>query len=281
MLIEDVNNLRTLLYRLCHRDSRGKTGAVWGKNVLYKIWREKSVPLPVIFLLSRLVAESSHVNGLFVKDDFKTKRGMEIENLKLSQMLMHQVLGDWRLDVETINYLEKDIKKIRPRTVLECGSGISTICLAQFLIETQGKAPLIRVYSVEQDEKYAKQSQRLVTEQGLEKYVKIICVPLTNRIVEGVNCYTYNPEILDKNLNGVEVDYCIIDGPSVVEFDGRFATLPMLKKYISKPHARFVLDDALRAKELLIAKKWKQLPYINIQGIALTRKGLLTGFFRS
>jgi hypothetical protein len=104
-------------------------------------------------------------------------------------------------------------------------------------------------------------------------------VPLSKGVVEKVEYCSYDLESIGKLTDGVEFDYCLIDGPSVSGYDGRFATLPLVRKYLGN-EGRFVLDDALRSNELLIAEKWNQLPYIKIQEIVLTPKGLLVGFMK-
>jgi hypothetical protein len=153
------SNLRKLFARLHHPD-RGKLLTVWGKKPLNKLWGQRPVPLLALLFLLKIIPESKNVNGLFLYRDFNQSLGNGLFNSKLSNMLENQLLGGWSLDVETINYLEKDIKRIRPKTILEFGSGISTLCLAQFLTEIHGKEPVVRIYSIEQDEEFAKESEK-------------------------------------------------------------------------------------------------------------------------
>jgi len=280
-MVENQKTLsfKALLYYLYHKDKR-KFLVQAIKKLHQYLLKNKPMSLQTAFLLSRIASKNRKIDGIFIKDDLEVCRGSEIKNSDLSRIFNDVVLDPWALDVETINYLEKDINKFKPRKILEFGSGISTVCLVKFLINLHGTEPIIRVYSVEQDEKYFNSTKNLIKDHGLEKFVKIIYSPLTVKQIEGVECNTYALNDLDKILDNVEVDYCLIDGPSVTEFGGRLATLPMIREFANENQMRFVLDDALRAKELLIAKKWKRLPYINIQGIILTPKGLLTGFLK-
>jgi hypothetical protein len=278
-LIGKATTFRTLLYRLRHRDSRGKLVAIAGKAILSAIWREKPVPLPIVFLLSKFVATSNQVRGLRTHADFQIRPGCELNNAWLARVAQDQMLGNWSLNVETINHLETDITCLKPHVVLEFGSGISTLCLAHFLTEMHGKDPVIRVYSIEQDDKFAEESQRLITSHGYERYVKILHAPLATVQVEGIECYSYDLQDLGQVLAGAQPDYCLVDGPSVKDFDGRFATLPLVRKYLSRK-AKFRMDDALRNRELLTAKKWQQLPYLQLHGIVMVGKGILAGCLR-
>ena len=54
------------------------------------------------------------------------------------------------------------------------------------------------------------------------------------------------------------------------------ARSPWSARFAAK-HSQFVLDDAIRDGELDIAARWNRLPYVQVDGIRLIEKGLLTG----
>jgi hypothetical protein len=274
-----LQSLKILLYQIYHNDI-GRLIARWGKEGFHMLWGIKPIPFFLLYFFSKVIPKSEFVNGLFIKDEKHSNSSTCINNPTISQILRNQQIGDWSLDAETINFLEKDIKQKKPVRILEFGSGISTLCLAQFIKEIYGAERLIRLYSIEQDKEYANQSECLLKEYSFIGYTKILYTPLSKKIVEGIECYTYNPSAIAEFLYGLEFDYCLIDGPSVSTYDGRFATLPLFKNFLSN-RTRFILDDALRGNELIIARNWKRLPNIDIQGIILTRKGLLIGSLKN
>lgn len=67
----------------------------------------------------------------------------------------------------------------------------------------------------------------------------------------------------------------LVDGPAA-EAGARFGTLPLAHPSVSH-RAQFVLDDALRDGELTVARRWRSLPYVEVEGIRIVEKGLLTG----
>jgi hypothetical protein len=270
------SSLSIMFSRWRHPD-RGRLLTIWIMKTLAALWGKKPLSLSTLLFLLKRIPKSKNVDGLFVYDNFKERLGIELVNTKLAGILAKQPLGKWSLDVEAINYVEEDVKKIRPQRILEFGSGISTLCLAQFLTEIHGKEPEVRIYSVEQDENFAMETEKLIRDQGFGQFVRILHVPLIKGVVEGVDYYSYDLGSIGEITNGIKFDYCLIDGPSGKALNARFATLPLIKKHLNN-RARFVLDDALRTRELLVAEKWQRLPYLKIQGVVLLAKGVLIGF---
>ena len=78
-------------------------------------------------------------------------------------------------------------------------------------------------------------------------------------------------------VGAIRPTFVVIDGPAT-ETD-RFGTLPLIRPYV-KANALFYLDDALRDGELDVARRWARLPYVEVNGIYLTEKGLLQGNVR-
>jgi hypothetical protein len=87
-------------------------------------------------------------------------------------------------------------------------------------------------------------------------------------------CYPL-PDEIGGLFHDRKADFVLIDGPAA-EAGARFATLPLAHPFVS-PHASFVLDDALRDGELLVARRWRSLPYVEVDGIRMIEKGLLIG----
>ena len=76
----------------------------------------------------------------------------------------------------------------------------------------------------------------------------------------------------------IHPDFVVIDGPAAQD-GARFGTLPLIRRYLSSG-ARFYLDDALRDGEIDIAERWARLPYVQVNVVRLTEKGLLLGEVR-
>lgn len=203
--------------------------------------------------------------------------GAKLRNAYLAEQLKQEELGTWALDARTLNFLEQEIIRLRPQTIFEFGTGLSTLCLARYLFELWEDSSRPRVFSVEQNEWQVEKSLRQITTHGLEDSVRILHAPLTVQTIEGLatECYDLPDMRLTEFLNGTRPDMVLVDGPSG-EGTVRFGTLPLLHAHTA-PQAVFYLDDAFRPEELDVAERWNRLPYLSLLSLRKIGKGLLVG----
>lgn len=149
-------------------------------------------------------------------------------------------------------FLLKDLfLKQKPKVVVECSSGVSTLVLAQCM-KLQGEG---RVYSLEHDREYAQKTVELLERHGLQDWATIICAPLTKSDVSGQGREWYDVSKLPEDIGNI--DMLVIDGPpAVVDGQARYPALPLLKSRLSDK-AVIVLDDADRPGEKEIVKMWQ------------------------
>jgi hypothetical protein len=199
-----------------------------------------------------------------------------IRNSQLRDRLASQELGGMALGARTINLLEREVRRLRPELVLEFGSGISTLCLAQFMFDVHGPGGGIRVLSIDQDERYATVTRGLLQEAGVADAARVVACPLSQQTIEGftANCYTMPPAGDLREFEG-RAGMVLVDGPAA-ENGARFGTLPLGRAYAANG-ARFMLDDALRDGELDTMRRWSRLPYVRVQGLRVVEKGILVG----
>ena len=232
------------------------------------------IPLAQAFSEARIPARYG------VSNEVTASRGGALKNHFLRDALAREELGVWALDADTLNFLERVIQAGRPRTVLEFGAGLSTLCLARYLAEAWPDAPGVLVYSVEQNEWQVEQSRVRLAGLGLADRASIIHAPLTHVRIEGIEaeCYGLPSTTLSAWLGAARPDLILVDGPSG---DGcvRFGTLPLVKDYVN-PGASFFLDDALRPEEREVARLWSELPYLGQMELHLRGKGLISGTVR-
>jgi predicted O-methyltransferase YrrM len=242
-------------------------------KALGRIYGDRLVPVAAVALARRL---SSGVDPLLPPEAHFQTDGAAIRHPQLRQLLTDQKLGSWSLGARTINWLEREIHRRRPKFVLEFGSGISTVCVARFLTDVYGENTGLRILSIDQDDRYAANTRALLEIAGLSDSVRLVACPLTIQTIEGLtaNCYTI-PSGDELGDFAARADMVLIDGPAA-ENGARFGTLPLAKPYLA-PNAEFVLDDALRDGELDTLRRWARLPYVRLHGMRLIDKGLLVG----
>lgn len=205
--------------------------------------------------------------------------GRRLSNSYLAETLAQEELGTWALDAQVLNFLELEIAKRKPAAILEFGAGLSTICLAHYQNKIWGASPTPRVFSIEQNEWQVEKSWQQLGKLGLADNVRILHAPVVPQVIEGreTPCYRLPADILSGFLGDIRPEFVLVDGPAG-DGDTRFGTLPLVKDYLG-PDTVVYLDDALRPEELLVAKLWRDLPYLSLSGVRLFGKGLLAGHF--
>jgi predicted O-methyltransferase YrrM len=183
------------------------------------------------------------------------------------------------LEPAGLMFLASVVRRRRPRVILECGAGISTLFLADVLREVHGNNSDIRYLTLEEGADVAAKMTASIAAAGFQRFAKVINLPLAETMAGGRRTMWYDLD--DAQLRdvtgGQPIDMILLDGPSG-NHGSRFAAVPLLH-----PHARngacFFLDDALRDNELEIGRQWSELPYVELLGLKAVGKGMLAGLY--
>ena len=181
-------------------------------------------------------------------------------------------LRGWPTSPDFLLKLHSWIVKHKPLTVVETGSGASTIVIADALRQNGfGK-----LYSFEHLQKYANQTQEMLQDEYLTPWVELLVGEL--ELWKGKHL---NPHDSGKpsswyplKLSGIEnIDLLVVDGPpkSICQY-ARYPAVPALFDRLS-PKAEVWMDDAIRQEEKDICKHWANEYGFNFEYIPL-EKGL-------
>lgn len=152
----------------------------------------------------------------------------------------------------------------KPTTIVECGSGLTTLMLAR-CCELNGGG---RVFSLENGTEFAEKTRSEIARYGLDKYATVIDAPLTKQPVKGREYQWYALEsILARNI-----DMLVIDGPpGFIQRHSRYPALPLLSDRLADECTVF-LDDAARPGEREIVAMWQaEFPGIEHEYLGLER----------
>src|SRR5271157_5277282 len=142
---------------------------------------ERQVPFILIYPLRRLVGIEI-LNLSVFKNSIKND-GKYIEDKYLSRLFAGEKFSTWALDIDTLNFLIRLIKKEKPKAILEFGAGISTICCAYVLKEIYPGLDQPFVFSIEQDRKYLEEVRQRLTELGLDHLVNLYLSPVEQQMI--------------------------------------------------------------------------------------------------
>lgn len=161
----------------------------------------------------------------------------------------------YRISPDAASHLIREIILRRPKVVVECGSGLSTVLIGKALQKNrEGK-----VYSIEGDLEYAEISRKMLTEYDVDGVAQVIKAPIVHNQPGGPETPWY--EITRLSDIPDDINLLFVDGP--VGGKGskiRYPALGVFKERLAKD-AVLLLDDYIRTDEQEIAKLWlEQLP---------------------
>jgi predicted O-methyltransferase YrrM len=174
----------------------------------------------------------------------------EAAGVDLSWIVPPPTADGWTLAPDALRFVTAAVRSLRPRHVLEMGSGLSTRLLAR---EAAALGNGCVVSSIDHDPQYNWETSRSDSpEDGAN--VTFHLAPLVVREFGGKLCgaYLVRP---DKLASKEPVDLVVIDGPPV-NLGGREATLYQVMDY-ARPGTVVLLDDSKRPEERAAIRAWQ------------------------
>lgn len=160
-------------------------------------------------------------------------------------------LRGWAASPDFLMELLRHARRDKPRTVVECSSGSSTLVLARCMQLNGGG----KVYSLEHEPMYAAQTRAELARLGLSDYAEVLDAPLGPFVQDGQNWPWYQHKVLPA---GLAIDMLAIDGPPMTTGPlARYPAGPALFAQLAPGGAVF-LDDAARAEETAILARWRR-----------------------
>jgi predicted O-methyltransferase YrrM len=236
--------------------------------------REQPCPLnKCLRLLERARLALSHADPL--KPKSVIRKGRHLQDPELAIRLQDEDFGGWSPQIEAVDWLIRLLVKDKPRRVLEFGSGRTTVCLSVILTRLHGPDGF-RLLSLDQDtENVERASKRLAGLPGLPS-CRIVHVPLIPAAIDEQQTSVYDLNDVDPQHFAWlgQADFVFVDGP-YAKGPCRYGTLPKVISHV-RVGARFVLDDALRDKELLTGALWAR-DGLKVEGIVTIGQGFMIG----
>ena len=157
------------------------------------------------------------------------------------------------------------IDEVEPETIVETGSGVSTVILA-YALERRGRG---RVLALEHDPRYAARTRSLLAAHGLADRARVIDAPLEPTTIDG-EPHRWHARAA---LAGLErVDLVVDDGPPrALGRMLRYASLPLFERLLA-PRGAFVMD-VIGDEERAILARWRaRFPHLAFE-VVDSKKG--------
>jgi predicted O-methyltransferase YrrM len=152
------------------------------------------------------------------------------------------LFGEWAAEADFTAVILRALRL--GNSVVECGSGVTTIALALALADLGG-----HLVSLEHDPAYAAEVQHALEQRGLEGTAQIVVAPLEEQNVLGRRVLWYDAEKVGAALSR-PIDVIVVDGPPQRNRWSRWPALPLLGQHPSEDTVVFVDDGRTRFARL-------------------------------
>lgn len=209
--------------------------------------------LVVWLLMLRVLAGQQAVRESGRRDAQNTEALFSLYQLVQPRRPLPMMRG-WAASPDFLKVMAGRILERGPCTIVECGSGTSSLVAGYLLEKLQTEhGGGGKLYSFEHETDYAKQSRTQLEQHGLAAFVEVLDAPLVTHQIDGKSWLWYD---LSPLPDSVVIDILVIDGPpSVTQPHARYPALPLLEKYLSE-HAVIILDDYIRAEDKEVVARW-------------------------
>jgi hypothetical protein len=170
----------------------------------------------------------------------------------------------WAGSPDFLLALAHEIKAARPKVIVECSSGVSTVVAARCLQQLGAG----HVWSLEHEAVFAAKTTRLLAEQGLSDWATVLVAPLQQKS-------TTTPWYEDRLPPEAQpIDLLVVDGPpTAVAPLARLPAFPQLRRRLAA-RCTILADDAARDDEREMVRRWcEQEPALKAEYLPL-EKGL-------
>lgn len=159
-------------------------------------------------------------------------------------------VAGWAVSPSGLLTLTDLIEQGRTETIVECGSGASTLWMA-LALQKRGAGRLI---SLEHQREYVERTQQLLEDHKVTDWAEVRYAPLrpTETPRGELPWYTFDPATLED-----PIDLLLVDGPpATTGSHARYPALPVLAPYLAQ-RAMIVADDADRQDEREMVTFWE------------------------
>lgn len=157
-------------------------------------------------------------------------------------------LSGWALSPSGLVWLTRHIARTQPQTVVECGSGTSTLWCAMAL-RANGVGHLT---ALDHDPAFAEKTRQTLERHGLSEWATVLDAPLAPQATPRGTFAWYDTYRQDFG----EIELLLVDGPPAATGPhARYPAMPLLAPYLVEG-AAVVVDDMVRSDEREVVAFW-------------------------
>ena len=173
----------------------------------------------------------------------------------------------WAMDPNDLFQLVLTIQLERFETIVECGSGVSTVAIGRLMAQL-GRGHL---FSLEEDKSWYELMMAILTSEKLDEFVTIIYAPLEE--YPDIHAHWYSLDCVSNiKPRGGHIDLLLVDGPKSESTYSRYPALPVFSDWLDEK-SLIVLDDTRRPNELAVLEQWERQFPLQIEHRPISPRG--------
>ncbi len=161
-------------------------------------------------------------------------------------------IGPWALAPGDLIRLVSTIQYERYESIVECGTGVSTIAIGR-LLRQSGRGHL---YSLEEDKAWHDVMATALSNEGLGDFVTLLHAPLEDYPDADAQWYS-REQVAYIQARTQHIDLVLVDGPKSESTYARYQALPVFYSQLSQT-SLIVLDDSRRPNERAVLDRWNR-----------------------
>ena len=155
----------------------------------------------------------------------------------------------WVASPDLLRHLYDRVRTDRPRLILECGSGLSTVIMAHAIRRAGFDG---RVVALEHLEEFAERTRGMLADHGLTDVAEVRLAPLSDVEIDGEPWPWYEMSCVPDE----PIDLLFVDGPpGATHEEARYPAVPLVRTRLHEG-STVLLDDLGREDESHVAARW-------------------------
>jgi len=234
-----------------------------------KLGRQQRRPKPAQAKPAKGTVTVAHLKK---ERDHHAKRTQDIVNLFSMVPIKSGIppLGLWTASADLLVELVDRLVSERPATVVEGGSGVSTVVMA--LAAKEHGIP-VRIVALEHQPAWAEHTRAMLARHGVAEYAEVRVAPLARTSIAEHETPWYDEAAL-ADLS--DIGLLLVDGPPEGTGErARYPMVPLLKDKLAH-RCTILVDDTARPGDADVVERWKpMLPDFDFEVLHLDKGAAL------
>lgn len=204
----------------------------------------------LIYLFKILYNKFSEVERKNLTHYYQTEALLTINTLADIQHPIAKSRG-WAASPDFIKIVFDYVLKEKPNTIMELGSGISTLYTGNLI---RSKALDSNIISLDHEVAFAEISKANCVNHNINSIASVHHAPIKKYVINEKEWLWYDLDLI--SLEEQSIGLLVVDGPpTFLQKESRYPAIPLLLKYL-KDGAIIVVDDYMRVDDKRVIQRW-------------------------